>query len=395
MSNAQPEKRVTRWLANLFLVQCSLLAVFAVAEVGARYYLMHALPEREFLKYASVDQLAARGKAESQQHRKYAPHRYLGYFPAPNFSRGGESHNALGYRGGEVQMPKPEGEFRIVCMGGSTTYTEFVSDNTRTYPYLLEQELRTRGSSRVTVVNAGFPGWSSWETLVDFEFRVLDLGPDLVIVLDSLNDWSARAVWPPDAFRGDNSGYRAARFSDVFVPPWYEHSTLVRMLLIRLGYSQPHCRLDRSLDPHAATSYAQRFMDQVSTGAYPSGIFNDVGIDEMLRANSTEYFRRNLENVVSIAQTRGIATVLATTPWSTAFEGEWVSSPLVQESLREQNHVIRSIASEQKVHLFDYASAFPAEKRYFLDGRHVTEEGARLQAKLFADYLVSAGLVPK
>lgn len=59
-------------------------------------------------------------------------------------------------------MPKPKGEYRIVCLGGSTTYTGWVDDYRLTYPALLQTELIDRGYA-VTVVNAGNEAWTSYE----------------------------------------------------------------------------------------------------------------------------------------------------------------------------------------------------------------------------------------
>ena len=47
-----------------------------------------------------------------------------------------------------------------------------------------------------------------------------------------------------------------------------------------------------------------------------------------------------------------------------------------------------SVAEETDVPFFDFAGEFPTEKRWFNDGRHVNEEGARLKAKLFAGFLI-------
>ena len=38
------------------------------------------------------------------------------------------------------------------------------------------------------VANAGFPGWTSLESLISLETRDLDLGPDLVVVCSGVND---------------------------------------------------------------------------------------------------------------------------------------------------------------------------------------------------------------
>jgi hypothetical protein len=45
--------------------------------------------------------------------------------------------NSFGFRSPEIEVPKPEGKFRIVCVGGSTTNAGRTNDTT--YPALLEK----------------------------------------------------------------------------------------------------------------------------------------------------------------------------------------------------------------------------------------------------------------
>ncbi len=82
----------------------------------------------------------------------------------------------------EVQVPKPDGVYRIVAMGGSSTYGT-PNPYDETYPYYLQQVLRDDyGETNVEVVNDGVPGYTSWHNLVDLSTRVLTLDPDLVIL---------------------------------------------------------------------------------------------------------------------------------------------------------------------------------------------------------------------
>lgn len=395
MQSDKAEAKSRRLLPNLLLSAASFLAMFVVLEIGARVLLMNFLDEKQFFEYASVNQLAKKSKVQPQLYQKYSPHRYIGFYPNPGFSREKQSHNSLGYRGAEFEQPKPPGEFRIVCVGGSTTYTEYNFDDELTYPYLLNKTLHERGFTKVNVINAGFNGYATWESLVNLEFRVLDLDPDLIIIHHAINDVGARIIWPPEDFKSDNSGWRIPRFTDVFMPPWYEHSTLVRIALVRLGFSQSHNALQRRADSNSASYHTLELVDQMHKGTYPSGIFETVSVKEMLDTNTPKYFRRNMEHMVALAKLRNVDVVLATLAWSSDFEKEWVSLPEVGDELAEHNHITRNIAVEMDVHLFDFASVFPSEKQYFVDGRHMNAEGARLKGDLFADYMAESGLLPE
>lgn len=387
--------RVERALLNFVALLTSAIATFAVLEVGARVYLEHFAPEARFVNYASFRQLAKRYGGDGATSRQLlSPHRYLGYYPTPGYTKGKNRHNSLGYRGDEIVVPKPQRELRIVCLGGSTTYDSDIEDYRLAYPARLEAELRRRGYGNVTVVNAGGAGWTSWESLIDLELRVLDLDPDLIIDFDAINDVHTRFVWPPDHYRGDNSGYRAANQSGLFMPSILEYSTLLRILMIRAGWVGSHADISRTIDRLAPSYYGDIWRDQKRTGTYPDGIFREVTPEQMLAQNGPRYFARNLENLVAVAKANGVGVVLASFAYSRDFPEEpRVTSPEYHRAIAEHNDVLRAVATRSGAAFFDFAAVFPGDRRYFTDGRHNNEEGAALKAKLFADFLVDSGLL--
>ena len=271
----------------------------AVLEVAARLYLRYVASPDRFLKYASISQLETRADAQP----KLSPHRYLGYAPTPGYSRGSNRHNALGFRGAEVAVPKPPTAYRIVCLGGSTTYGDGVEEWRFTYPALLQDSLRARGMSEVEVVNAGVPGYSSYESVVNLEFRVLDLHPDVIFFYEAINDVAPRLVWPPSAYRGDNSGFLTDKWL-LQEPSLLERSTFARAVMIKVGLILPQTTLYR-LSPAAPTSYVIPFAEQRKNGTYPSGPFRQVSVRTMLDSNPPSYWERNLRMLIALARANG------------------------------------------------------------------------------------------
>lgn len=383
------------WLSNLFIAALSVVFCFVCLELAATIYLEKFAKTETFLRYASLRQLEQRFKKNDLVYFRKSFHRYLGYYLTPNYQNGKNKHNSLAYRGDEIALPKPVDEFRIVCLGGSTTYTSGVDDYHQSYPDLLEQEILQRGYMNVNVINAGVPGWTSWECLINFELRVLDLNPDIVIFYEAINDIHTRLVWPPAAYRGDNSGTSVPAISNLFMPSIFEYSTLVRFVLVRTGVNQPHADISNTIDHHASTFYGDNFQRQKILDTYPSGIFKSVSASKMLEANPPIYYQRNVENIVLIAKARNIQPVLATFTYSPLFKSEpRVASEEYIAAYKEMNGILKNIAEQQGAYLFDLASGFPVDKKYYHDGRHVNEEGARLMAKLFANYLVENNLIP-
>jgi lysophospholipase L1-like esterase len=379
-------------LVNTFLVIIATLVTFAILEAAANVYLLHFADEKRFIRYASLKQLQ---NSDISNHPRYSPHRYIGFYPTPNYIKGKDRHNSLGYRGDEISIPKPAGQFRIACLGGSTTYTSDVKDYRQSYPYLLEEYLRAQGHVDVTVVNAGAGSWSSWESLINFQLRVLDLDPDLIIVYHGINDISPRFVWPPQAYRGDNSGARAPNQTAIFMPGIFEYSTLLRIAMISTGLINSHASFETTIDRRPETYFGTLFNKQKIRGAYPEGIFNEVSAIDILETNKPDYFERNIQSIVAIAKTHGIEVVLSSFAYSPLFTDQpKVSSSEYIAAYEENNRLLAAVATNTDQHFFDFASKFPTGKRWYTDGRHVNEAGARLKAELFGNFLIGAQLLP-
>ncbi|HML74253.1 MAG TPA: SGNH/GDSL hydrolase family protein [Anaerohalosphaeraceae bacterium] len=383
-------ERLKKLVFQVFASLVSILVTFIVLEIAAQVALNCFAGERTFRKYASLRQLQ---KRYAQVGQCWSPHRYLGHYATPYYQKGLNRHNSLGYRGDEIQMPKPAGRQRIVCTGGSTTYTTEVEDYHLSYPALLEQELRSRGYD-VDVVNDGVGSWTSWESLVSFEFRTQYLEPDIIILYHGVNDVLQRMVWPPEAYRGDNSGTHTPILMPM--PSILEYSTLMRYFMIRAGVIKSHSSMDRHVTAPAKTFYLDEFVRQKRAGTYPEGFFREVSARKMFETNKPVYFRRNIENNIELAKSRNVKTVLATFAYSSDFPYfPTASSEEFISAHAEMNETLKEIARQTGASLFDFALVFPKDKCYFTDGIHVNAEGSALKAKLFADYLIETGLVKK
>lgn len=377
-------------LSKILLTLLSIVIIFSCLEIAMRVYLRYFASEDSFRKYASLNQIAER-YAKQQLQNAYSPHRYLGYYPTPNYQSGMNKHNSLGFRGEEIQREKPQGVFRIVCLGESTTYG--MTDNYReTYPYQLQEALHKKGYSHVEVINAGAGNYASWESLINFEFRVLELKPDLITAYHGMNDIYSRLVWPPSAYRGDNSGARIASVRSLRMPPIWHYSTLIRFFLVRLGFTQPHSTLDWNLIDYAPTWYALEHMQQCRRNLYPAGVFLKVPAIKMLNGNPPKFFESNLRSIIAIAKANNIEVVLLTFATSPFFPEEpSVSSREYRRALAEHNEIIRKFAPE--INVFDFANVMPVDAKYYEDGYHFTPLGNELFGKLLADYLIEHHLI--
>ena len=309
----------------------------------------------------------------------WTPHPYLSYYPTPNYRKGQTFHNSLGYRNDEFSLEKPSGVYRIVALGGSSTYDVRIEDNAATFTAQLEKLLKEKyGYQNVQVINAGVPGYNSWEILVNLEFRVLDLDPDLVIIYEGTNDVHARLV-EPSAYRGDDSGRRQA-WQVPRVALW-EHSALLRILSRTMNITR-QVSVDDFVSSPTYLSWPYEF--RLSGEA--------EGPTEILKKNPPIYFRRNLENMIAIAKEHDVTIMLSTWAYS-PYLNDYASKEYSQQGFQENNEVVKEVATGHHVPLFDFAEVMPQDAIYWADGRHVNEAGALTKAELFAEFIHTQGLI--
>ncbi len=356
--------RQSRWWIKLGLLCASLL----LCEGAARLYVAYlATPEarRKFSVYEDLPQLE----------RRVTPHPYLCYVNTPGYRRGERSHNQLGWRGAEIPIEKAASEFRLVTLGGSTTYTEGVGDDAQTYPALLQNHLHEVGRTHIRVINAGVPGYNSWESLINLCFRVLELEPDLVMVHHGANDVHCRLV-ESGHYRPDNRGRRRA---------W---------AFPRLSWPERHCTLIRLFKRWNQSSHIglEPFVD-ASTYIGPYSRYDEAYFNKLLDEHPPVHFRNNLRNIAAVCAEHEVVLVLATWAWCDQFAGDYAGFAFYQRGFKEMNDVVRELASEKGLPLYDFRHEMSNDRRYWRDGRHVNEAGSLLKAQLFAEYLLSSNLL--
>ena len=340
---------------GLTIALLATLLTFAFVEVAWRVYLFHFASERHLAKWGRFADLPP-------ELSKYVPHPYLGYALNPLYrSRDGRHrHNALGFRGAEFPRDKPPGVYRIACLGGSSTYDTEIEDDGLTFAAQLERVLHEKyGRTAVQVVNAGVGGYDSWESLINLELRVLDVGPDLVVFYEGTNDVLARLV-PPETYRRDNTGHRRAWADELH---WWDHSLFLHYLGVQWGISQGNTLGDRiearrPLAPSAA----------------------------ILDANPPIYARDNIADMVGVARSHGVRALLASWAYCPA-KGDYLSEPMWQRGIREQNDMLRGLARDAGVAFYDFAAEMPTDPALWADGPHNNERGAAVKAELFAAFI--------
>lgn len=97
------------------------------------------------------------------------------------------TNNSLGFREREIQIPKPDGVFRIVVLGDSLTWGAGLAPAQR-YTNLLEQTLNETGAGKFEVLNFGRPAAATTDEREVLRKFGQQLQPDLIMVGFCIND---------------------------------------------------------------------------------------------------------------------------------------------------------------------------------------------------------------
>lgn len=153
------------------------VAVFAALELGIRLYCRRK-----------------RTAPYTIEHPWHLPDEDLCHAFKPHFvGRISDRHcsariNNHGLRGKDFSVPKPDGVYRVLCLGDLRTYGLYVED-AGSYPAQLERLLEGRvEAKRVEVLNAGILYYSSHQGLCFLEKKGLAFEPDLVTIAFGYND---------------------------------------------------------------------------------------------------------------------------------------------------------------------------------------------------------------
>lgn len=367
-------------LKNIAIVCVTVFLTLGALEFGLRVYLSaNGSEEQKVLYLYSREEL-------NDLRPRYRSMSYLNYGLSPVR----DDFNSLGYRGEDITIPKPEGVYRIVALGGSTTFGEYLETYAEAYPHQLQQILReSYGFERVEVINAGVPGYTTWESAVNLMLRVPDLDPDMVIVYHAVNDVNPR-LSDPKYYDGINLGKGV----------WIEHddplpwSSLYRFVSHRLG-----TRLKTSF---ALGEQFLRPADYLSCGLDVSGEEAvcrnlDMRVEDVLRTNPPIYFRQNLQNMIYLAQGMDIEFVLVSWAYS-PFEynipgGEFMTYDFRQEAVHEHNDIARQLADNNDILFYDLAETMPDDRAYWIDGLHMSAQGTVEMAEQLAAYLRQTGVL--
>jgi hypothetical protein len=147
------------------------------------------------------------------------------------------------------------------------------------------------------VVNTAAVAYTTWNTVTNFAFRVVELEPDLVLVYDSVNDFFVR-LRPVECYDAQDPtcGLYVGQWRESFDFDGMGWSAFYRYLGVRLGWID---------NPLVLTNWLIPLADY-----YPCQ-GTALSRADILAANPPVYFERNLRSLAGLARVHGIQIVFS------------------------------------------------------------------------------------
>ena len=384
----QPRSRAQKIVRALYFLVANTLIVGAVLELGWRAFVGTGVKTSEVVPAGKDDV-------------PYALHPYFQTIWPPG---AGTSRDPR-FSGWPVEPPKTAfkpGRFRVMFLGGSTTANR--------YPFLARAELEQRiGPTTVYVV--AYDWHCSLHSLYKFWTYADTLEPDLVVVLDNINDFYRGFTGPDSSLPEYHEDY--SHYAGGLYPFW------------RAGKSRYDGRDVFFAHPSGAFEIYDAHDDGLSgtwqgisegsallrgvrrmAARPPERVVETVSMSEEVVLRALPEFRRNLANLALACRTKSVPVVFLTMPWtlgagrSFLLPGNFFTNDGVHYldddgfrlGMRRFNEAVLALADEP------HAYALPMHEKLtdpalFTDEVHFELKGQGLEAQALAEFVVEKAIL--
>ncbi len=261
------------------------------------------------------------------------PNGYFNYDLEPNLKITYDSKNPRtfsinrwGFRSPDYNPEKPKGTYRIFCLGGSSTFDPYVSDED-SWTALLGKKLSSETKNKTECINAGRYGYATSEIIGLFYHRVLRHQPDMIILYSTFND----ALRKYSPYYGADDGPQL--YGNTNLSFWNKHSALFAAADFHMRYLwqwEFYSRLfpNYSYCKETPPEHEAFLKDELKTVLYNADIYE-----------------RNIRTIIGIAKNNKVKVLLSTQ----ITDADQVTSVM----LAHYNKRLRKIAKEEDVPLLD------------------------------------------
>ncbi len=289
----------------------------------------------------------------------------------------GTVSNSLGFRCPEFTLKKRPGTLRVVCFGDSSTFG-IGARMQDTWPAQLQDMLaedgnrgtpaspEVSGARRVEVINAGVPGYTSYQGLQHMRQKLDLLDPDIVMASYANNDF-----WHWDDQTDAQQAERLTKNNNL--RGMLMHSRFLQVIDAAFSQLQNHVTTETA----ATASPNQHWAEAAS--------FNYIDpVEEWTRRVPLESFKDNVNQMADMCEQRRLPLILVKWPDQPQAAGQWSPRIAYQD-------VLEDIAAERTLQIADVVRLFQDNRGWSVgtyvpnDIVHVNRNGNSLAATAARD----------
>lgn len=282
--------------------------------------------------------------------------------------------NNVGFRGPDIAYEKPPGTRRILFLGDSVA-EGFMLLYEDTFPLIVESTLRENSRARIEVINAGVPGWATWQETAFMKRDGHRFAPDLVVISFTLGDVFDRDTDLP---------------REMTTPPLLDRTGIV-------GWVRRGRRASKLTEARRRRDTSARAPEL----AKPPAKLGDINWSHLVTHPDHPLVQRvwtetlkELSDLFATCREHRSRVVLVVFPNLTQVQ------PGGEERMRTPQAVLRRFAVESGVPMLDLDPVFEAAARtrgvqvetLFLDWDHLSPVGSRITAEAIAEFLRDNGV---
>jgi lysophospholipase L1-like esterase len=310
-------------------------------------------------------------------------HPFLQFQPAPNKTLPIDSS---GFRGEGITKNKPANTYRIFVLGGSTVYNGSIPYE-QTFARILEEKLQKKyPDKKVEVLNAGIDGYTTEHSLIQYQFKIKDFHPDLIIMWHGINDWyysCSPKTYSFSSYQFDYSHFLGADAKMVF-----DRFTLPPVFQLKL------VSWDFFLKAMQDNWYSDFWNWEKKNHPVP-GIYADVNKNktyEMKTFPSLPSYKRNIISLIQATRDDHVKLLLGNQAFlyhtnlsqqemqtllfpkidCTNADGKYPNLYSMITAMNTYNQTMQDVAVSNNTPFVDLASALPKNLSYFTDDVHYT-----------------------
>lgn len=318
--------------------------------------------------------------------------------------------NSDGIRGDEISSDQ---QYRILAIGSSDTECPFI-DQEKSWPYVLQRKLNALHLCKVWVGNVGKSARDTREHFMHIKYLLPQYpGIDTVIILAGCNDLLRRLIEDKnyDPYFLDNYEYWKQRlikgaFSET---PYFKgkyrfnggnYDDLAIGSLIRQVmdiYSK------REIIPEKADNVFVNMSNMRNLWKGASEIVEDLPD----LTSGLEEYRRNINAIIDIAQSRSVRIIVMTHPslwkkdmteqeknllWLVGTESlntkKYYSEKALMRGMQAYNDALLQVCRVRGIECIDLAKILPKNSTIFYDDVHFTDKGSLMTADVIFKYFI-------